>query len=103
MSQNRAWEFNQKKFDPQILESLAGFNPSDFNDPNKREVWIECAKKFSEMELTVEIVEGIDYEIFVAIKMIMAYSLGDMSRKTEEQRKKIMAQEQQHSKLMQEE
>ena len=49
---NRAWEFRQNNFDPSILEKLSSLNLSELNDPNKREIWIEYGKKFSEMQLT---------------------------------------------------
>lgn len=79
---NNAWKFEQTKYDPRIIEKLETYNPVDLNDPHKRQIWVEFAKKFSQMKLSVEDVEGMSYDTFIKIRSILSATLGELSKST---------------------
>ncbi len=65
------------------------FRVEDLNDTVLKQNWLEVAKRFSKMKLTPEDINAMTYEQFMTIRCIMSATLGDLSKKTDAQRKKI--------------
>jgi hypothetical protein len=99
MSQSNFWKREEVPFNNNIYSILKNFRSSDLGDPELSRRWIEFAKDFSQMSLSPNDIEQMNFESFYALKQIMATTLTSLSEETVKQSDKIASLDQEESVL----